>query len=196
MYFDFENRAYRAGSFATNEKGDMIIEYSYEQYRLFYGLKKNGKNYFPEGTKEVEITSDTLDSNTIKRLESTNSFVSLKNDTNKEKDYLMSISTGQTILELHDFEKGVYNIKESASVFNSDNGINSYIFQILEAKIDDIHYYFCIYILEDSSQYNITIKRFGLSNFGFDSIIEATPINVETTQGRRITSSIIIDYYN
>ena len=196
LYFDFENRAYRAGSFATNEKGDMIIEYSYEQYRLFYGLKKNGKNYFPEGTKEVEITSDTLDSNTIKRLESTNSFVSLKNDTNKEKDYLMSISTGQTILELHDFEKGVYNIKESASVFNSDNGINSYIFQILEAKIDDINYYFCIYILEDCSKYNITIKRFGLSNFGFDSIIEATPINVETTQGRRITSSIIIDYYN
>ena len=142
LYFDFENRAYRAGSFATNEKGDMIIEYSYEQYRLFYGLKKNGKNYFPEGTKEVEITSDTLDSNTIKRLESTNSFVSLKNDTNKEKDYLMSISTGQTILELHDFEEGVYNIKESASVFNSDNGINSYIFQILEAKIDDINYYF------------------------------------------------------
>jgi len=196
MYFDFENRAYRAGHFATNEKGDMIIEYSYEQYRLFYGLKKNGKNYFPEGTKEVEITSDTLDSNTIKRLESTNSFVSLKNDTNKEKDYLMSISTGQTILELHDFEKGIYNIKESASVFDSDNGINSYIFQILEAKIDDIHYYFCIYILEDSSQYNITIKRFGLSNFGFDSIIEAAPINVDTTKGRRITSSIIIDYYN
>ena len=196
LYFDFENRQYRAGHFAMNEKGDMIIEYSYEQYRLFYGLKNNGKDYFSEGTKEIEIISDTLDSNVIKRYESTNCFVSLKNDTNKEEEYLMSISTNISILELHDFEKNKYNIEEASLAFDSENGINSYIFQILEAKIEDSNYYFCVYILKDDSQYNITIKRFGLSNFNFDSFIEATPIPVQITNGKRITSSIIIDYYD
>ena len=196
IYFDFENRAYRAGHFAMNSKGDMIIEYSYAQYRLFYGLKKNGKNYFPEETKEIEITSDTVDSSVIARYESTNSFVSLKDDTNKEKEYLMSISTSQTVLELHDFEEDIYNIKEASLVFNSENGINSYIFQILEAKIDDINYYFCVYILEENSQYNVTIKKFGLTNFDLEAIAEATPINVQIASGRRITSSIIIDFYN
>ena len=61
-------------------------------------MKKNWKNYFPEETKEIEITSDTVDSSVIERYESTNSFVSLKDDTKKEKEYLMNISTSQTVL--------------------------------------------------------------------------------------------------
>ena len=51
VYFNLENRQYRAGHFAMNSKGDMIIEYSYNQYRLFYGLRGNGTLYFPEETK-------------------------------------------------------------------------------------------------------------------------------------------------
>ena len=36
----FNSQHYRAGSFAFNSDGDMIIEYSYNNYRLFFGLKK------------------------------------------------------------------------------------------------------------------------------------------------------------
>ena len=132
LYFDIENKNYRAGHFAMNSKGDMIIEYSYNQYRLFYGLKKDGKFYFLETIKEIEITSDIINSDIIQRLESSNLFVSLMDDINKEKEYLMSISSNTAILELHDFESNTYNISEAKTVFNSDNGIYSYIFQILE----------------------------------------------------------------
>ena len=38
--FVFESREYRAGSIAFNSDGDMIIEYSKTNYRLFFGLKK------------------------------------------------------------------------------------------------------------------------------------------------------------
>ena len=160
IYFEIENKNYRAWHFAMNSKGDMIIEYSYNQYRLFYGLKNDGKFYFTEITKEIEITNDTINSDIIQRLESLNLFVSLMNDINKEKEYLMSISSNTAILELHDFESNTYNISEAKTVFNSDNGIYSYIFQILEKKFNNGNNYYCIYIINDNSQYNIILKNF------------------------------------
>ena len=83
IYFDIESRNYRAGHFAMNSKGDLIIEYSYNQYRLFFGFKKNGKFYFPEIVKEIELQSDTIDSEFITRYESINSFVSLMTQTKR-----------------------------------------------------------------------------------------------------------------
>ena len=75
IYFEQENRNYSAGHFAVNKNGDMIIEYSYNQYRLFYGLKADGNYYFPEIIKEIEITNDTVDSNFTIRYESINSLI-------------------------------------------------------------------------------------------------------------------------
>ena len=42
---------FRAGNFAINKNGDMIIEYSNDKdskrnIRLFYGIKKNGRYFF------------------------------------------------------------------------------------------------------------------------------------------------------
>jgi hypothetical protein len=192
---------YRAGHFAINSKGDMIIEYSNLQYRLFYGLKGNGKNYFPEGTKEIEITSDTITSSYIRRYESINFFVSFKDDINKLKEYLMSISSYVTILEIHDFENDIYNISESTAFVDKPAGIYSYIFHVLEIKINNQIYYFCIYIYKignnsGSYRYVISIKRFQLTNLDLNSIVEETQITVNYCPGNRITSSIIIDYYN
>ena len=120
-----------------NTKEDMIIEYSYLQYRLFYGLKKNGKLYYPETIKEIEIDEDTAPSDNIRRYESINLFVSTLNDYNKTKEYLMSISSSITILELYDLENNDYNILESVSFFEQDKGTYSYIFQVLEAKFNN-----------------------------------------------------------
>ena len=58
-FIEFNSKNYIGGSFAFNLNGDMIIEYSYNKYRLFYGLKQNGKSYFKEqyetAIKEIEI---------------------------------------------------------------------------------------------------------------------------------------------
>ena len=107
LYFNQTNRSYRSGHFALNKNGDMIVEYSSDQYRLFYGLKKNGEFYFENFTKEIEIKIDydfQYGLSTSDRYEAINSFVSLSDDTNKEKEYLLSISSYLTILELHDLE--------------------------------------------------------------------------------------------
>ena len=146
LYFNQENRNYRAGHFAMNTKGDMIVEYSYLQYRLFYGLKKDGKNYFPNGTKEIEITSNTINADSIQRYESNNLFISFVNDTYKQKEYLLSVSTFKSVVEIHDLENDIYNITEAIEFFNNQNGIYSYVFQVLETKIDNEIIYFFIYM--------------------------------------------------
>ena len=201
LYFDIDNKHYRAGHFAINSKGDIIIEYSYLQYRLFYGLTKDGKTYFPNITKEIEITSDTIESYVIRRYESINYFVSLMNDINKEKEYLMSISSYITILEIYDLENDFYDISEAVDFVNKPAGIYSYVFQVLELEIDNKMFYFCIYIYKigdnnGSYRYIISLKKFGFSNYFLNSTIYENPIVVSYTPGNRITSSIILDYYN
>lgn len=167
--FGNDNKYYRAGHFASNKNGDMVIEYSYLQYRLFFGLKNDGKYLYPEETKEIEIINSSIDPDIIRRYESVNCFVSLGNDINKDKEYLMSLSSWKTLLELHDLENNEYSIYPTIFFFNFDYGTYSYVFQILEAKINDINTYFCIYILNAPDL--IQIKKFILTNFD-EQIIE------------------------
>ena len=54
-----DERYYRAGHFATNKNGDLIIEFSGdgpEDYRLFYALKQNGRGFFNDNyIKEKQL---------------------------------------------------------------------------------------------------------------------------------------------
>ena len=194
-YFEKENRFYRAGHFALNSKGDMIIEYSYNQYRLFYGLTKKGKYYFPEITKEIEIKSNTINSSSLTRYESVNLFISFTDDINKVKEFLLSISTWTTILELHDLETNNYEISEAVSFFKKIKGIYSFIFQILEMKVNNKIKYFIIYITSEQN-YTVDIKEFAFSNFDFGTIVDINQTEISQTENSRITSSFIVDDFN
>ena len=46
----FDDKKYRAGHHAINKDGDIIIEYSAQASRLFFGLKNNGLYYFGDNT--------------------------------------------------------------------------------------------------------------------------------------------------
>ena len=199
--FNISNKYYRAGHFAMNSKGDMIIEYSYLQYRLFFGLKQNGQLYYPNVTKEIELTSDTIQNDTIRRYESTNLFVSLVNDLIKENEYLLSLSSWKTVLELHNLKSEEYSLLEATNFFEHTQGTYAYVFQVLEANYNNKNIYFCIYItleLNEREYYTenvIEIKRFGLTNFNFGFDLE-NKIQIRYNEITRITSSFIWDYYN
>ena len=99
----FNSTHYRAGSLAFNSNGDMVIEYSYNNLRLFYGLKKNGKGYFKKNDKEITI-KEIIIGNDInnKRFESRSAFISLNNANNNEQYFF---NTGVTsITELSNLE--------------------------------------------------------------------------------------------
>ena len=98
----FNDKNWRAGHSALNKDGLFILEFSRDQNsgsRLFYALKPNGRYYFPNEspTKEIELAEKN---NIVARYESMNYFVSLKTDTNKEKEYFLSISTYSCFMEI------------------------------------------------------------------------------------------------
>ena len=99
----------------------MIIEYSYNKSRLFFGLKQNGRAYFKnnkdeEYTKEININRTNPSEYT--RYESRNIFITLNNGSNKQ--YLLSISNYYTS-ELHDLDNGNYQIIQSNNFFSKWN---------------------------------------------------------------------------
>ena len=198
LYINLDNRYYRAGHFATNKNGDMIIEYSYEIFRLFFGLTKDGKFYFQNVTKEVTITSETIHPDSLNRYEAVNYFISPANDTNKERENLLSISSYITVSELHDLENDKYSLKESVALVEKTLGIYSYVFQLLETQINGENIYFLIYIHVRSNTdvfpNSITIKKFKFLDLNYESIVHMNEIVLENNGGTRITSSIIMDY--
>ena len=81
--FGENDKSYTKGQFAVNSKGDIIIEYSIEGSRLFYGIKKNGKGFFNgEYIKKIQLNDENE-----KRYESQNIFISLKNSNNDDTQY-------------------------------------------------------------------------------------------------------------
>jgi len=143
----FNKTTYRAGHSAQNKKGDFILQFSKdseEGNRLFYGLNKYGRNYFSNEspTKEIILTGK---SNIIARYESMNAFIALKNDTNKNKEYFLSISTYSCFIEIYDFTK---EIIEFDTIYNSNylgNQIFSFKFELLEIIYENMVTYYLIF---------------------------------------------------
>ena len=150
----FNQKNYRAGHFAINNKGDMVAEFS-DNYnsRLFYGLKKNGRSFFDTDSniKEIEISENSETTGEYPRYESNNIFVYLEDDINKEKGYLFSTSSWVSVTELHDLENDNYTIITTKDFFSKQ--IHGYVFPLLEAKINNKNFYFIAYNNDQYGKY-------------------------------------------
>ena len=141
---------FRAGQFATNLKGDMIAEYSNNDgnnlyKRLFFGLKKNGRGYFPDENSIKEKDVKYTDTSTgYGRYESRNLFVCLEKDFNRNKEYLFSTSTWDSLTELHDIENDTYVSRGTRNIFETLD-IFSYEFSLIELKESNQMSYFVVF---------------------------------------------------
>ena len=185
----FNSHEYRAGHFAFNSNGDMIIEYSKDNYRLFYGLKKNGKYFFKDNeenevpTKEIEINNN---GNDAKRYESQNIFVLNNNDNTKQ--YLFSIGTYVSYTELHDLDTGEYIIKPTNEFLG--NTIFSYIFSLLELTDSNNKIYLITYIYNQKYM----LQKFSFTEFSLSLTVDSYLTPYETkTFSHRIVNSFIMD---
>jgi len=106
----FNKKNYRGGHFAISNEGDMVVEYSDDHSRLFYGFKKNGRFFFDteDNQKEIENFQNIRQPEAYPRYESNNIFVYLEDDKDQEKGYLFSTSSYITATELHDLENDNY----------------------------------------------------------------------------------------
>ena len=158
----FNEKNYMKGQFAVNSKGDIIIEYSIEGSRLFYGIKKNGKGFFNgEYIKKLQLNNKV-------RYESENIFISLNNNNDNNIEYLLNFGANDTAVELFNFEENIdqnYIIKTPNEVLG--NSIFSYVNSLIELNNNNIKEYLLIYIYDQ----NYFLKKLSFSSFNLDNIV-------------------------
>ena len=186
---------FRAGQFAKNKEGDLIVEYSSGEKRLFFGLHKNGKYYYNNELhyKEKKIEGITKNGYSYNdRYESTNLFVTTENDINKSKEYLLSLSSYKTLIEIYDVENDLLFYSITENVFT--NGIFSFKFPLLENIIDNKNIYYTIYTHDSSTNLYAEGNYFSIKKFSFEKTTEEEIITkfISSSTKSNIKSSRII----
>ena len=183
------------GQFAINSKGDMIIEFTSHEdgqnnYRLFYGIKKDGSGFF-DGKYMKEIYSLSGP-----RYEAQNLFVSL-NNSKTSPQYLISLGSANSIFEIYNIEGNIddsnnYVSKSVNEIFG--HNILSFVNALIDLK-NAKHEYLLAYI----NQQDYIIKKFAFSGLNLDNIIidEAfvTPRNSSPYENRMVDAITINDTY-
>ena len=199
---------YRAAQFVTDKEGNMIIEYSKdlsgnEEYRLFYGLKKNGRNYFKDEQAHKILKIETSENNKA-RYEARNIFVSLEDDINKNNQYLFSTSSYDTLTELYQINENSINYKVKGTIkFWNIIDIFSYQYSLMELQKNNKNIYFCVFTEHETDQIKIdnewkdysmtiTLKKFGLKSFDLENYDNITSLSFTDNFNNRIVSSFIM----
>ena len=201
----FDNKKYRAGQICVNKNNDLIIEYS-DDYpgnsRIFYYIRENGHGFFPneETIKEISLIDDKI----INRYESINAFVSIESDINKEKQYLLSISSDKSVTELHDLEIGTYQLWLTTDFLNIEE--NRYIlsirFSLLEWKNTNIYLLVFVQKAGSDSQGNDFSNSYTIKKFSFKKekneikINHLMQIEDKCMYNVRIVSACMVDLYD
>ena len=161
----FGDLDFRYINFVTYSNGDMVAEttsYPGQPKRMFYGLKKNGRNFFKENTPFYSMTVQNQDDDGNKY--ESEIFIAKLNDGNdKDNEYIVSMTKSNRYAELYDFDNNkIYqkklinitgvaheNLRNAAlTTKSSDNkyyslygftyGRNFYIFKFLFSSKNDI----------------------------------------------------------
>ena len=152
----FKSKKYQANNFAKNKNGDLIFELTelkeddneYSSSRLFYGITKEGHPFFANNTSytyEIQINKnkelfDDKKYHYMNWKNSINLFVSLKNDLNKNNQYLFSINSHNSMVELFNLndENSNYYLWNFNEFFNLSSNdylfFNKYLFFELKEK--------------------------------------------------------------
>ena len=209
---EFNHKKFKAGNFATNKNGDLFIEYYSEAdedtpaSRLFYGRTKDGREIFyneSSYTQEIDIDLDeTKDisqyNNYFKMYNSKNLFVTIKNEPNRDNQYLFSINSHEWSVELHKFNKNM-NTAHYLWNFNKFFNLNEkkyrfrYETTLLELKADSS--YIIAFLPKDNVNENMNglsfIKKFKFKSFSEDAYEEIESIKYDNYINKTILSVFI-----
>jgi len=209
----FNHSKFKAGNFATNKNGELFIEYYSEDdkdtpaSRLFYGLQKNGRELFlneSSSTQEINIgldeTIDIFGYNYFNIYDSKNLFVTIKNELNKKNQYLLSINSYDSMVELHKFNNNIntahylwnfydfFNLNIKQYIFPYE----TFLFELKEESSYIIAFIPKMYVNEDMKELSF-IKKFRFKTFNEDAYDEITTIDYNNHLNNRILSSFLMD---
>ena len=209
----FNNKKYQAGNFATNKNGDIILQFSEEDElsssRLFYGLTKDGKNFFlnqTSSTKEINVNIDEIREqygliNPYRIYHSLNLFVPIKDDPNKGNQYLFSINSYSSLVELYDLnnENNTNYIWNFNDFFNLDEDIYffPYDFSLFESSKESAYFLVIIpkvdvYVDMLNSSF---IKKFRFKSFGNEAYEEISSTSYNDYLYNRIINAFYMEDY-
>ena len=194
----FNSKYYRAGHFVTYKNGDMIVEFSNDGgnsdgARIFYGLTKDGRYYFPNNSPTYEIT-DIGNIDGIKgRYESLNQIVVAENDLNRENEYLFSTSSYGSLTELHKMEDRTYKIAKTKDFMGKQ--IFSFQYSMVEVEISGQIIYFIAFTYNGNVETgNYTeIKKFGFNSFSLSDYDNIETIIIDYNQDNRILNLFALE---
>ena len=193
LIIEFSHNNLRAGKFAVNSRGDLVIEYSRNNHRLFFGLKKDGNYFFTNsegdlvGTKEFDFGEDASN---CKRYESENVFVT---NNNNGEEYLFTLGTLGSYTALHDLDQTLVKYKATGSFLGDQ--IFSYRFPLLNITHNGKKEYIVAFLKQkegDKAKY--MVKKFSFSSFTLDSNNMQTNSDLyEISYNNRISSGFIMN---
>jgi len=201
----FDSMRCRAGHSSINKDGVFIMELSDDAEsgkRVFYGLKPNGRYYFPNEspTKEITLTGKTHGSKTIiARYESINSFISLKNDLDKEKEYFLSISTYYCFMEIYDLTQENLNYNTIYTYDYLSNQIFSFKFELLETKYSGTLTYYLVFCHGEANQEagnKLSVKKIEFSSLSFNNADITATKTMDGKQNDRTVTAFLVDDVN
>ena len=191
--FVFDSHNYRYGAIAINSNGDMIAEYSKGNYRIFFGLKKNGDYYFKNNNYIREFEVDGSGTN-LNRYESRSVFINT-NDPNDNKQYLFNMARMRSVTELYDL----------------DSDDNYYIYKQHSEILGDLLFSFAFSLFElSNNEYLITyeqvnylyLKKLSFSSYSLEVSVQSNdnPIYTECyhsmSSSFKMSSIIVLFYLN
>ena len=217
---EFNDKKYRAGKILTNKNNVTTIIFSDDRpgnSRLLYSLDENGRGFFYGNETIIKVLTITSEYyynfdydnnfNIVGRYECINDFIYLEEDTKREKQYIISISSYLSLTELYDVEGG-----EHQQWVNTDFlGINdwsryifSYRFSLFEWKNTSI--YFCVFVQYKGTEHyrdysdSYTITRFRLNKDITNNQISISKVDIikeeEINSNNRIVSACFIEQYD
>lgn len=215
----FNHSQFLSGHACTNKQGNMIVEFSVDDgdlnLRLFYGLNKKGRYYFPGEPvyKEIRISNcvDCEVDDLRGRYEARNLLVHLKDDTNREKEYMFSMSSFYSVAELIDIDdRDNFNLFtwNMTKFIDISRPIFSYEYSLFE--IGNTNKYIAAFIesagfkedpndgnkLKEYSE-NITLKKFTFDNFNSENYRTILKSNTtKNTFDGRVVSAFRLDESN
>ena len=161
----FGDLNFRYINFVTYSNGDMVVESTScpgGPKRMFYGLKKNGRNFFKENTPFYSITAQGQD-NSGKKYESEILIIKLNDGDEKDKEYIISMTKSDSYVELYDFDHDkIYqkkmsnilgttheNLRQAAltiissdnkyySIYGFINGVDLYLYRFFFSSVNDL----------------------------------------------------------
>ena len=212
----FDSKKYIANNFAKNKEGDLILELTESKddntkeiytSRLFYGLTKEGLPFFTNNTAYIHeikineskvISNDNEYHNLYNSFNSINLFVSLKNDLNKNNQYLFSINSKNSIVELFNLnDNDIYYLCSFNKFFNLniDQYMFTYNIELFELKEKNeylISFIPKIIVTKEMLELNF-IKKFRFKSFDENAYEEINSIKYSDYLNIRIINVALLD---